>query len=91
MIGISNNEENLIQYSKKIIINLFIRKKLKFFGNEIGVIDYFIVFSRDLFNSVMIENNIPMTEISPMQFSILLIDYDETFKIFIEGVKNDTI
>ena len=47
--------------------------------------------SMDFFDSVMIENNIPMTEFSPVQLSALFMDHDETFKRFTEGIKNDTI
>ena len=85
-----NDEDSLIQYSNKII-NVFIRKQLKFFPNDMRVINHFIVISRDLLCSVIIENNIPMTEMIPAQLYALFLEHDEKFKRFSEGVKNDII
>jgi len=61
-IGKNNNKKSLSHYSNKIL-NLFIRKQVKFFPNSIRVIDDFIILVGDLFNSVIFENNIPITEI----------------------------
>ena len=72
-------------------MNLFLIKQLNLSTNGPRVIDNFIVLARDLFYSVIIEKNIPTNEMPPVHFPALLLDYDETFKRFIEVVKNDII
>ena len=83
LIGINDDEESLIYYSNKIM-NLFVRKKIKFVPNGMRVIDHFIVLSGDIFDSVIIEDNIPITETTAVQLSALLLEHDEMFKRFIE-------
>ena len=57
LIGISNDEDSLIQHSNKIM-KIFTKKQLKLYDNGMRVIDYFIVLTGDLFDSVVIEKKI---------------------------------
>ena len=65
LIGINDDKESLIYYSNEIM-NLFVRKQTKCFPNGMRVIGHCIILSGGLFDSVMIEDNIPITEIPAM-------------------------
>ena len=63
-------------------MNIFVNNQLVFFPNSQRIIDDFIVQAGDILDSVIINNNITVSEMPAVQFSDLLLEYDEIFEQF---------
>ena len=63
-------------------MNIFVNTQLVFFPNGQCMIDTFIIQAGDILDSVIINNNITVSEMPAVQFLDLLLEYDEIFEQF---------
>ena len=74
LIGDSDDELQLQQYSDSLLKN-FIENQLVYFPNSMRVIDSWIVAAGDLFDSIIIRDEIPIAEMPPALLSSI---YEQT-------------
>ena len=65
LIGTSNEKEDLIEYSKKLQ-KMFIEEQLVYFPNGSNIISAWIVYIGELFDSIIIRNEIPIQDMPPV-------------------------
>ena len=70
LIGPSDDPENLKLYSNKLLC-LFIHEQLKYFHNTLKTLSMWIVIASKLFDSVIVRNEIPITDMSPVESASL--------------------
>ena len=90
LIGMEEDEESLKQYSNQVMYK-YISTQLLFFPNGQRIIDALIIQSGDLFDSVIIKNEIPVNDMPVVQLSALLLEHDELFDRFLKEMKNDIV
>ena len=61
LIGTNDDEESLREYSNKLFVR-FIEEQLIYFPNSRQIIDSWIQITGDLFDDVILNGNIPITE-----------------------------
>jgi len=64
LIGDSNEEEDLKMYSRQLL-RRYIEEQMIYFPNSGRIIDQWIVTASDLWESVIIRDEIPITEMPP--------------------------
>ena len=64
LIGENNDEESLHEYSNQLL-KRYIEEQLVFFPNSMKVLSQLIVTAGDLFDSVIVKNEIPITDLPP--------------------------
>ena len=71
LIGPSDDPESLKLYSNKLLY-LFIHEQLKYFHNTLNILSMWIMIADELFDSVIVRNEIPITDMSPVESTSLL-------------------
>ena len=69
----------------------FIEEQLVYFPNGKRIIDSYVILAGDLFESVIIKNEIPMNEMPAVQLSALLLEQEKIFTQFVSDIKKDII
>ena len=69
----------------------FFNQQLVYYPNGQRIIDYWIVQAGDLFDSVIINNEIPIVDMPPVQLSALLLERDDVFERFQKELTRDVI
>ena len=77
LIGESDDEEDLKRYSSNLL-RKFIEEQLVFFPNSLRTLDSWIVAAGDLFESVIVSNDIPITSMPSVLQSSLFQTSDES-------------
>ena len=77
LIGESDNEDDLKRYSSNLL-RKFIEEQLVFFPNSLRTLDSWIVAAGDLFDSVIVSNNIAITSMPSVLQSSLFETTDES-------------
>ena len=76
LIGKEDDESSLIDYTN-ILTRKYIEEQLQYFPNTKRVIDFWIVTAYNLFYRVIVDNQLPVTEMPPVQLSSLLASNEE--------------
>ena len=76
LIGPLDDDESLLKYSNELM-KTFILEQLIYYPNSMKVIDQWIVTAAELFESVIINNEIPITDIPPSHQTALNAVMDE--------------
>ena len=90
LIGDDEDEDSLKEYSNKVM-HKYVSTQLMYFPNGQRMIDALIIQAGNLFDSVIIKNEIPIKEMPAVQLSALLLENDELFDRFQKDVKKDVI
>lgn len=90
LIGMLDTEEDLEEYSNALM-NKFVRKQLRYFPNGRRTIDGWIIESGNLFDGVIMHDEIPMTQMPPVQLSALLLEQDQLFERFKKELTRDIV
>ena len=90
LIGPEDDEESLSQYSNNLF-NRFVKEQLQFYPNGQRIIDSWLIQAGDLFDSVIIDNEIPVSEMPPIQLSTILLEKVEGFEKWKKQLKEDLI
>ena len=90
LIGSGENEDELLSYSYRLS-EKFIEKQLRYFPNSMRVLDSYIVISGELFDSTLVNDELPITEMPPVQLSTLLASREEESVQYKQRLKSDII
>ena len=90
IMGTETDDESLILYSNGHVNNFF-HKQLVRYPNGQRIIDSWIIHSGDLFDSIIVDNEMPMTEMPAAQLPALLLERDNIFESFKNGLTSDVI
>ena len=90
LIGPSDNPENLEEYSNQLL-DRFINEQLKYFPNSQRVVDSWIITAGELFDSVIIDDEIPISDMPPVQLTALFADIEESKDSYKTGIKSNII
>ena len=90
LIGLNNDEESLRQYSDKLFVR-FVEEQLIFSPNSRQIIDTWIYASGELFDDVIIEGTIPITEMPAVQLTSILKSVDEKSVALRAKIKEEVI
>lgn len=90
LIGPEDDIISLEHYSNKVFAK-FVHCQLQFYPNGQRIIDSYIIRSGDLFDSVIVKNEIPLYEMPSVQLSALLQNRDEKYTKFLIDMKKDII
>ena len=71
LIGDSNEEEALQSYSNSLLVR-YIKEQVRYFPNSMKTICEIIVMAGIVLDSVIIKDEIPISDMPPVQYSILL-------------------
>ena len=88
LIGDENNEASLTHYSNDIFAK-FVKEQMRFYPDGQRIIDSWTVITGDLFDEVIINNEIPIPQIPSVQSSALLLEIKTSFKSFKHQIKID--
>ena len=81
LIGDSRDPEDLQQYSDSLL-KLFITKQLKFYPCSYSQMDRYVVLAGELFDSIIVRNEIPITDMPPSLQTSLDYIYEDSIKNF---------
>jgi predicted GIY-YIG superfamily endonuclease len=70
LIGNEDTEDKLVEYSNDLL-KKYITEQVRYFPNSIKTIDAFIIMAGEVFDNAIIKNAIAMTDMPPVQFSLL--------------------
>jgi predicted GIY-YIG superfamily endonuclease len=90
LIGDSDNPDDLENYSNELLLN-YIKHQVIYFPNSKRVIDSWIIAAGDLFDSVIIRDEIPICNIPPVQLSTLFCDVEASNQSFSKDIKSNII
>lgn len=90
LIGISDDPDVLEEYSKKLL-KLFIQKQLCYYPNGQGVIDSWIIHCAELFDSVIIRGDIPVSDMPSVLISALFADHEEEIVKYKKKIREDMV
>ena len=90
LIGTSNAPDDLQIYSNKLL-HLWITKQLQFFPTSRRVLAEWIVIAGDLFDSVIVRDEISITEMPAVQLSSLFGSSETKMKSYANDLKNTFI
>ena len=76
LIGESDDDESLKSYADNLT-KQYIIEQVQYFPNSKKVIDHWIITASNLFRQVIIHDEIPLTEMPPVQLSTLLASQEE--------------
>ena len=68
LIGSSNDEDSLQSYSNDLLIK-FIFEQLVYFPNSLRLICHWIRAAADLFDSIIVRDEIPISDMPPVQIT----------------------
>ena len=86
LIGCSNDVQDLQQYSDKLLY-LWIEEQLQYFPLGRRILSEWIVIAGDLFDSVIIRDELAITQMPAVQLSSLLGSSSTEMKSYIHGLK----
>lgn len=90
LIGSGEDADSLELYSDKLL-NLFIRKQLCYFPNGQGTIDSWIVHTGELFDSIIIRDEIHISEMPRVLLSALFEEHSDEIDRYIMRTKENII
>ena len=90
LISPETDDESLTSCSNGLM-NKFFNQQLVYYPNSQRTIDSWIIHSGDLFDSIIIYNEMLMTEMPAVQLSALLLERDDVFELFKNGLISDVI
>ena len=90
LIGTQNDIESLQEYSNNLL-RRFIEEQLVFFPNSKRVIDGWIIIAGELLDEIIVHNNIPISNMPPVQQTAIFADIDEKTTKYIESLKKKLI
>ena len=90
LIGDNDVDESLELYSKNLL-HLFVTKSLVYFPNSRNVIDTYIIAVGDLFDDVIISNEIPITDMPASHQVLLMREKDEEITKYIIMRNNNMV
>ena len=79
LIGLSNDEQDLIKYSNRLL-GQYIREQLQFFPNSMWVLITYILSATNLLDSIIIRNEMPIEEMPSVQLTALFAETEEKNK-----------
>ena len=86
LIGLDDDEDDFVDYAKKVHY-LFITKQLCLYPNGQRLIDPWIITSGELFDGVIIRDEIPISDMPIVQMSTLLATREEEVDMFFAKVR----
>ena len=78
-IGLSNDEQDLIKYSNRLL-GQYIREQLQFFPISTRVLITYILSAANLLDSIIIRNEMPIEEMPSVQLTALFAETEEKNK-----------
>ena len=90
LIGPENDQESLQRYSNQLL-RRFIEEQLVYFPNSKRVIDSWIIVAGELLDEVIVHDNIPITNMPPVQQTALYSVNEEECNEYIESLKRKVI
>ena len=90
LIGTQGDSASLASYSNGLFFN-FVKKQLQWYPNGQRIIENWLIQAGDLFDGVIINNQIPITDMPPLQLSTLLQEKNEAFENCKNKLKEDLI
>ena len=90
LIGTNEDQESLTRYSDNIFVR-WIEEQLIYYSNSRQVIDPWIHSTAELFDEVIINQNIPITEMPSVQLTTILQSVDEECKTLVKKMKENVI
>ena len=82
LTDLDNDEDDLVDYANKVSY-LFITKQLCLYPNRQMLIDPWIITSGELFDGVIIRDEIPISDMPIVQMSTLLAAREEEVDMFL--------
>ena len=76
LIGTNDDECSLQEYSNKVLLK-YIEDQVRYFPNSMKIIDSFIVTAGIILDSAIVKGEIALTDMPPVQYSILARSLDE--------------
>ena len=90
LIGNNNDEESLLKHSDNIFVR-FIEEQLVYFPNSRQIIDTWIQSTGELLDEVIINDNIPITEMPSVQLTSILKSVDEKCVSVVNKLKKEVV
>ena len=90
LIGLNNDEESLRQYSDQLFVR-FVEEQLIFSPNSRQIIDPWIHACGELFDDVIIEGTIPITEMPSVQLTSIMKSVDEKCEALRNKIKEEVV
>lgn len=90
LIGDNDDSTSLEKYSNGLM-NLYVKEQLCYYPNGQGTIDSWIVYSGELFDSVIIRNEIPVSEMPSVLVSALLSEHGEEVDRYVKKIREDMV
>lgn len=90
LIGIHEDEASLTKYANDLT-RLYIEEQLCYYPNPKYIIDAWIITVHQLFRQIIVHDEIPVTEIPPVQLSTLISTQEEETSQFYLQLKSDII
>ena len=90
LIGQSDLLEDLTRYSNELILKYF-KEQITTFPNSKHVLQSWIVEAAQLFDSVIIDNELSTNDLPAVQQSALFNELDERNRVFLEEVRSNVI
>ena len=90
LIGPSSSHEDLTMYSNQLMLKYF-KEQVVTFPNSKHVLQSWIVQAAELFDSVIIDNELSITDLPAVQQSALFNEIDENNQAFIKEAKSNVI
>ena len=90
LIGPDDDEESLQTYSNNLL-KRFIEEQLVYFPNSKRVIDSWIITAGELLDEVIVRNNIPISDMPPVQQTAIFADCKEEEEKYIDSMKTKLI
>ena len=76
LIGPNKDEDSLIGYSNELFWN-YIIEQVQYFPNTQRVIDFWVITANELFQRIIVYNELKMSNIPPVQLSSLIASQEE--------------
>ena len=90
LIGPSNEPNDLERYSNNLMLKYF-KEQIVTFPNSKYVLQSWIVQAAELFDSVIVDNQLTISDLPAVQQSVLFNEIDEKNKAFLDKVKSNVI
>eukprot|EP00957_Ditylum_brightwellii_P038123 2883172-Ditylum_brightwellii.AAC.1 len=81
LIGPSDDEADLQRYSNRLL-HQFIEEQMMYFPNSLCVVCDWIVIAGDLFDNMIVHNSTPITDLPPVQQSMLFSKTEEEIEAY---------
>ena len=90
LIGPSNDHNDLERYSNQLLYR-WIEEQLQYYAASLRLLSEWIVVAAELFDSIIIRNELSISDMPPVQLSSLFGNSEEEMKIYIQSLKNTFI